>query len=85
MCWWIFGHCWHKVANSERKLRYDGKCKLHNPFTCEDRTGKYIMVGITEVCCLCRKYRYACYKEYNLKKADKYAVVENNDVLRGVH
>jgi len=67
MCWWIFGHCWHHVEGSERKIPANkGKCKYSNPYVGFDKLGRFFVVRHANECCHCKKRKIVIYKNYNM-------------------
>jgi hypothetical protein len=75
-------HCWHNVEGSERKVPVPARCKLKNPEFIREaadegrtRTGggsvkyKYVLVEVTQKCCLCPKTRVVKYRELDVEKA----------------
>ena len=83
MCWWIFGHCWHKIEHNEHneiKIRNDRcKCARQDPFTYYDMHGSYAMVRKQEECCLCGKRRYYIVCDYDPLRWKLYTTPEDKN------
>jgi hypothetical protein len=85
MCWWIFGHCWHRIENSEMLLPVARRQKCHrqaNPFISIDKYGAFFTVKITEECCLCGRRKYCIVYDYNILDS-KYKIDNSKGIYWG--
>lgn len=63
-------HCWHKIENSERKLKGNSKCQKSDIYVCD---GRYVKYTIQEQCCVCGKvHESIIYRDYDIVRALKY-------------
>ena len=86
MCWWIFGHCWHGVDASARKIPANkNKCKYSNPYIGISGLGKYFVVRIAQECCHCKKRKFVIYKNYNMSEYNTYNVYGTDTDNSGIY
>ena len=88
MCWWIFGHCWHRIDGTLRKVPYKDKCAKHDGFRRTGHYGTYIVLRGIEECCVCKKRREYTVEDYDLMRAEAYKVYgedQSEDWKHGVN
>ena len=62
-------HCWHKIKNSEIKIKQNTKCQEQSLYTTYINGYFCITYNYEEKCCICGKIRHQIGYDYNINRA----------------
>ena len=74
VCW----HCWHKIENTNRKLKTNIKCKNIHQYISKGSVGFCVRYVILEECCKCKKKRIYYCEDYQVDRGLSYLSFEDS-------